>query len=780
MARPNLYEACSEALVAIVSHVSDNPRQLKPGQLCRLLNSTPLGTVLGDRKLRAHRERAGHRIGDGKTVDLLRYAAWLATINPRETLDLPKVSRETIIPIGDSYERKKVAERDRQAAKSRKGRDIGACPEVENPKRRRRAEKSLRFFCETYFPELFKLAWSDDQLKVIARIEKAVLVGGQFAMAMPRGSGKTTLCEIACLWALSIAARKFVLFIGSSVDAAEELLASVKVHIESNDIYAADFPAICYPLREIEGRANLCAGQLSEGERTHITYGKKVLVLPTIAGSEASGGILRVAGITGRLRGMSHTRSDGERVRPDLVIVDDPQTDASAKSEPMCAQRERLLAGAILGLAGPGQKIAAIMPCTVIRRGDVADNILDRSKHPDWQGERMRMVRKFPKNEKLWDEYGEIRSAELAAGGDGSQATAFYRKNRKAMDEGAEVSWPARFNDDELSALQNAMNLRLKDEAAFWAEYQNDPDGAKPPDELQLTIAIIITRKNGVARGIVPLWASRLTLAIDVQHHLLYWMCCGWSDAGRGAVVDYNVWPEQSRSYFTYRTVKRTLKLVHKASTVESAVSTGLSALTLLLLSKNWKTESGAELRIERCLVDAADGTLTDTIFEFVRASPMLAMIYPAIGRGIGPDQTQMHQYKAKPGEFIGDHWMSQPAPRRAARQIVIDANYWKAYALDRLAMLPTDPHSISLFGGRGADHRMLADHLVSEDRSRLKSEKTGITRDMFKHKPNKPDNHLLDVFANNCVAASHLGVGKSKPAAKAASESRSSIDVSF
>ena len=52
-------------------------RQLRPSMLTRMLNSTPLGEVLGDRQLRRHRNRAGYRIGDEKHVDLLRYAAWL-------------------------------------------------------------------------------------------------------------------------------------------------------------------------------------------------------------------------------------------------------------------------------------------------------------------------------------------------------------------------------------------------------------------------------------------------------------------------------------------------------------------------------------------------------------------------------------------------------------------------------------------------------------------------------------------------------------------------------
>ena len=73
---------------------------------------------------------------------------------------------------------------------------------------------------------------------------------------------------------------------------------------------------------------------------------------------------------------MKYKRADGQTVRPSLVVLDDPQTDESARSLSQCATRESILAGAILGLAGPGKKISGIMPCTVIRPGDMADNIL--------------------------------------------------------------------------------------------------------------------------------------------------------------------------------------------------------------------------------------------------------------------------------------------------------------------------------------------------------------------------------------------------------------------
>ena len=53
-------------------------RRLSPGDVLRLLNSTEVGEVLTERRLRRHRSRAGFRIGDAKSIDLFRYMAWIA------------------------------------------------------------------------------------------------------------------------------------------------------------------------------------------------------------------------------------------------------------------------------------------------------------------------------------------------------------------------------------------------------------------------------------------------------------------------------------------------------------------------------------------------------------------------------------------------------------------------------------------------------------------------------------------------------------------------------
>ena len=411
----------------------------------------------------------------------------------------------------------------------------------------------------SYFPMTFHLKWSPDHVKVIHKIEQAVVHGGLFALAMARGSGKSSIAEVACIWSVLYGHREFVCLIGSDEGHACDMLESIKTELDSNDLLLADFPEVCFPIQALDGISNRANGQLFKGSRTHIGWTAKEIVLPTIADSPASGAIIKVAGITGRIRGLKYKRPDGRSVRPSLVILDDPQTDDSARSLSQCANRESILAGAVLGLAGPGKKISGIMPCTVIRPGDMADNILDRDKHPEWNGERTRMVYSFPKNESMWQRYAEIRAEGLRKGDGGASATEYYHQNKEAMDEGSVVGWPERFNYDELSAIQHAMNLRLQDEAAFFAEYQNEPLPTKTITEGVLSADEISRKINRMERGVLSIGCNHLTAFIDIQQKLLFYMVVGWEDDFTGYVVDYGSYPDQKRSYFTLRDARLTL-----------------------------------------------------------------------------------------------------------------------------------------------------------------------------------------------------------------------------
>ena len=666
-----------------------------------------------------------------------------------------------------AYELKKAESRSRSSRISIEGRDIGDLPPIRNPDRRARAEHDFRYYCETYHPERFPLPWSDDHLTVLATMERCVLAGDLFALAMPRGSGKTTLAECAIMWGGLYGRHRMIAGLGATKEKGGELAESIKIELENNDLLLEDFPEVCYPIRCLEGIANRCAGQLYHGQRTYITWTKNTLVFPTIEGSTASGVIIKVGGLTGGdVRGMKHTLASGEIVRPTLALIDDPQTDKTANSASQCDSREMLLRGAVLGMAGPGKKIAAVMPCTVIRTGDVADRVLDRAAHPDWNGIRTKLVYEWPTATGLWDRYAMIRGDSLRAGRGIADATEFYRANQPAMDAGARVAWAERFDArTELSALQHAMNLKLRDpdEAAFYAEYQNEPLSKKSAS-LTATVEQIIARTTGRPRGQVPMATSKLTGFIDVHDKLLFWAVVAWEEGFTGQVVDYGTFPEQHKGHYSLANAQATLPRQFPGCGADGAIQAGLEALVADLLARNWQKAGGGITRIDRLLVDM--GYKAPLVAAVKLKAGGTAMMLSR-GVGIRAGSKPISMYQRKPGWTLGLNWYVPNVLGTAEfPHVCIDVNYWKSQIHEKLLVGPGDPGAMTLYGTKATNHELFAQHLAISETWTLTH---GHGRDVQEWQPfpSRPDNHWFDCLVGCAAAASMLGVstpGQAEP----------------
>lgn len=727
-----------------------NFSKLKPSELTQYLNSfEEFGTVMGPDQASRNFRKAGFRIAadtEGRTINGFRYAAWIFD----EVLH-----RENRITKPRTYDEIKEAARKRAAEASATGRDIGRIPEVKNPARREKCRRNLRFFLETYFPQTFELAWSRDHLDIIREIERGIINGGLQAESAPRGTGKTSILERAGIFATFYGWRFFMLIIGASDEAASEILDEIKKEIEFNELLAEDFPEVVYPIRALNGIANRSAGQLCCGERTLITWGKEI-VLPTIRGSAAGGAIIRTVGITGRIRGMKAIKADGTSIRPDFVLIDDPQTRESAESPEQCKKRMRTINGDVLGLSGPGVKISAFMTCTVIRPGDVADQVLDNDRNPAWKGRRRKLLISFPSNTELWNQYREIWRESLRTNEDISDATEFYRTHRAEMDAGAEVSWPERYEPDEISGIQYAMNVYIRDRETFYAEYQNEPMPDDDGNTDRITVQQIWDRMNNRPRGEVPIAANHVTSFIDVQKNLLYWMVCAWADNFTGWIIDYGAFPDQKRRNFTLSDANPTYPSRYPGTGLEGAIYAALRDLTGDLLSRVWRREDGAELHIERALIDSGWGRSTEVIFQFCRESPFAAILLPSKGQGITAAQRPFSEYRRNQGDRIGFNWMiPNVRKKRSIRYILYDTNFWKSFFRERLLTAPGDPGCLTVYGSDEEHHRLLAEQLSSEV-----SEPTsgrGRRVDIWKMLPGR-DNHWLDCIVGNQVAASERG----------------------
>ncbi len=721
-----------------------DPQSLKPVALLRLLNTAGLGTVLNEHRLRRHRNKAGYAIGSEKTINLFKYAAWL-------TLEFHHEK-----PTMDYREKKRLANLKNMEA-VRAAQDIGQLPAVVDPARKTAALASFKQFCETYFSEVFYMDWSDDHLRVIEKIERSVRSGGLFALAMPRGTGKTVLCQVAVVWAGLGGAAPFICLIAASADRAQNLLENIKTWLETNTLLQADFPEVCFPIKCLERIANRQKGQKYLGEPTRIEWSADKVVLPTIEGSKASGVVISCSGMHGSdIRGQQHARPDGRVERPSLVLIDDPQTTESAWSRSQSERRESILGGDVLGMAGPGKKIAGLMACTIIRPGDMASRILDREKHPDWQGERTKLVYSFPTNTTLWERYFELRSDSLRNDGDGSIATEFYREHRLDMDAGAIIAWPQRFNPDEISAIQHAMNLKFRDELAFFSEYQNEPKVEELGDEM-LSAEEIAKKTNGYRRGEIPQECQHLTMFVDVHQNALFWMTTAWEPNFTGFIVDYGTWPDQHREYFMLRDCHRTIQHATGGAGLEASIYSALERLAAERLAVPYYRNDGLEMRVERCLIDANWGQTCDVVYQFCRQSQYAPILSPSHGQYLAASSVPFSEHKRQKGDRIGRNWrIPGAAGNRGCRRVLIDTNYWKTFVHARLGLMMGDSGCLSLFGHDPKRHRLLAEHLTAEYRVRTMA--FARTVDEWRVRASRPDNHWLDCLVGCAVAASMQG----------------------
>jgi hypothetical protein len=632
-----------------------------------------------------------------------------------------------------------------------------------DPARREASRNDLVAFCRAYFPSRFTLGFSDDHLALIRRCQDVVLKGGLHAVALPRGSGKTTICECACLWAILFGHRSYVLFIAATEKLAIDVsMASIRSELEHNELLEQDFSDAVSAIVALRGIARRSEGQTYQGgEQTNLMWTKNRVRLPSTA--EGGGAILTVAGITGSIRGAKAALANGDQVRPDLVIIDDPQTDESARSQSQTEDRIRTITGTILGLAGPGVPLACVMPCTIINKGDLSDQFLDKKKHPEWLGYKSRMMTTMPKNMQIWDQYQTILADDLGADLGRKRADEFYQQHRAEMDEGASVSWEDRKEPDDVSAIQHAMNLRItRGVHAFQAEYQNDPMPDAHDDGRQMTAADVVKRLGWTGHRVVPDWAEIITAMVDVHQDILYFAVIAWAQDFRGTVIDYGTFPDQGMSYFTLREARAPLKSVFPGNTIEAQITSGLDALTGSIATHDYKKEDGSVIKVERIMVDANWGEQTQTVYQFVKTSKHASIILPSHGRYLGAASKPMDQWRKELGERCGQGWRISKN-QRGLRMVTFDANHWKTLVASRFLAESGDDACLRLWGKSPGQHRLIADHLAAE--YRVRTEGRGRAVDEWKLRPGR-DNHWLDCVVGCAVGASIQGI---KPLAGAA-----------
>lgn len=698
----------------------------------------------------------------------------------------------------EQYEAHKQKAAALRRAISAAGKEIGGIPSVFDPERKEACRRDLKLWLEEYCSEAVRLGWSADHLELIQALQDVLLYGGQLAIGMPRGTGKSTIVSLAILWAVLYGHHRFIALIAATDPKAKKLLTGIKRQVEVNQALLEDFPEVCYPVRCLGGITNRQAGQTCGGEPTLIAWGKEEIIFPTIEGSAASGAIVIVGGITGAItRGPQHTLASGEIIRPTVALLDDFQTRESARSMQQVQDRLDIIEADISGMAGPDSSMSLLCTVTVIYPGDGADQLLDLDKHPEWGGIRKKFVLSMPSKSamKHWETYAELFRQSKRTYRDARIATAYYMEHREEMDDGCEVSWDKRFKAQqkevdgetidvgEVSAIQHAMNWFLIKPNAFASELQNDPSSGNVNAKGWLTAKQIEERTNALRRGQVPellLETSKLIAHVDVHDNLHYFTVLAMSAEGSAAVIDYGTYPEQKRRYFQKDDKGlRTLRQAHQGLGRDGAIRHGLLRLIETLLQRVFVGEADNEYQVWKLAVDGGHNKqiVNSVLIELSQDSRYRGRLVMTKGFGVGAKDTPLAERKHKPGTRLGNHCYSPPRQNRntEAPELYVDTNYWKTTTADRWATPEGEPGCLAMYrytSGRTrdkADHQGFSEHQKAESATEVVAK----GRTVWEWKKLPTDNHWLDTTVNALAVAAYEGCDTPANAAPAAPRRR-------
>lgn len=221
-------------------------------------------------------------------------------------------------------------------------------------------ENNFFRFERTYFGRHFEKPFCELHEYIRDRLESP---GGdkRDALIAPRKFGKTTHINLAYpLWCLAYRKKRFILLIGESAGAAEGNLASITQEVETNEQLQEDFPHL-KPAMDRRGQ--------------FVKWTDRQLVF-----SDHS--TIMAKGMGSRMRGIKY-----RDMRPDLAIIDDPESPETADTFLKRRRHKRWFGGTFLGLGADGWDVFVI--------GNLPHHdslIADLVKDPKWHGRMYRAI----------------------------------------------------------------------------------------------------------------------------------------------------------------------------------------------------------------------------------------------------------------------------------------------------------------------------------------------------------------------------------------------------
>lgn len=597
---------------------------------------------------------------------------------------------------------------------------------------------SLQEWGYKHFPHQFYCDISEAHEEFISTLEDTIKRGGNYAFCFPRGSGKSTWLQVGILFAIANGYRKYIACICANAEEAKKFLNDIKTLIESSDEFAKTYPEISLPIQALDGIAQRGKTLINDDKSSmQFKYTERQLSMPNVTGSKSAGHMIEVRGINGTIRGLKCNLPNGKSIRPDLVVIDDPQTDDDAKSEKIVEEYLSKIRTTITGLAGPKVKLAMFCSGTIIQSDDVMEQLTDRSKFPKWMGKRVKFLLSEPINKELWNQYYDIRTECFNAGDrEYHKATEFYKLHRAEMDAGASVYWQDRYDPDEISAIQHIMNYKQDNgDESFNSEMQNAPIKAST-QFFNLNRDIIISKFNGNPILKLPDYETVITASIDINKHGLTWAVLSHSINFISTVLCCGIQPiSESFDIQNYNEAEE-IKLIH-----------ALNSLFDYMKNLQLIDVKGNQKRINRVSIDY-NGQPANSIKNYVMQNQVN---YPfELFASKGYDNIQ-YSPKLKSIKSENCHIME-------GNLIYINSDYWKENTINSFILPLNAPSSITINANKSeaSSHRELINQLTAEQ---LIDKHIDVKSGKIKYEwVVNGHNDLLDVIGYARALASTLG----------------------
>ena len=634
-------------------------------------------------------------------------------------------------------------------------------------KRRLELEADIMLWLPWHFPNVFYSKFGKVHYRLGARLQDCIENGGRFAFSMSRASGKSAFGKPAIPYCSLSGKSPFPVALGASTRLTESYYDFVKISFMTNPQLKENYPEVCCFFAATDGKAIRAHNQLFEdGTSTGLKFKDDHITLPMVRDKNgelypSAGSTIFFRSMDSKIRGITETTQDGSIIRPTIVLPDDIQDDQVAASDVLSEKYEKKMMSSVLGLGGPHTKLACFMPGTVQRRGDFFSRFLDRKLHPDFRGENVPMIIKWPDAlDTLWKTYGEMWREDLEEEKGFDRCYQFLKDNWDAMHDGAEVSWNERirYNDNgdalELSALHTAINIWLEIGDSFFAEYQGEPlDHAS--NQYNITIGDILNHMTDLPPYELPENSDIFVGHADINRSGLHWCLQGFKNNMTAHIPMYgktpsrgDLWPENASQQVKERGIFDGLKsLCDQIEKMPFVMDGKHTMISLLMVDRGF----------EHTIVD-----------QFCEQAKYSFNVVPNFGQPA--DKFRPSKAKAI-GRIMDNVYYGK---FQTGKAIAHNSDFWRETYQRSFLTEPGNAGGTTIFKAPSLKaHTKFAEHTVGERLLDKYDDKTGLHYKWSKHTKNT-DVDWLDAGVGCWAAAGYSGLSPSgmikKPKTKQAS----------